>query len=151
MGGGSGEAGAGRGAAPPAAAREASGRGPLRPRGRGEDERGAVLASLLDAALTLAALALLGLLLHYVAVLPNARRAERLERRGHALEREVTATAAEVERLRREVLALQSDPYTIERAWKRRWRELRPDRFGPDGAPLPPPAGDAAAPARPPR
>jgi hypothetical protein len=64
-------------------------------------------------------------LVHFAAVLPNARRAERLERRGYALDREVQATAADVERLRREITALRSDPYTIERTLKRKLRELR--------------------------
>ena len=102
-------------------------------------ERGSIAGAILDAALFVAALALFASLLHYVAVLPNARRAERLERRGYGLERDVAATAAEVERLRREVTALQTDPYTIERTYRRRLKELRPDRFGPDGAVLPPP------------
>jgi hypothetical protein len=93
-----------------------------------------------DALLFVAALALGGALLYYSAILPNARKAERLERRGYALEREVASAAGDVERLRREVTALQSDPYTIERTLKRRLRELRPDRFGPDGEALPPPA-----------
>jgi len=107
---------------------------------RADRQRGSVAVALLDAAIFAAGLGLFALLLHFVAVLPNARRAERLERRGHALEADVAATASEVERLRAEVHALATDPYTIERTLKRRWKDLRPDRFGPDGAPLPPPA-----------
>ena len=101
---------------------------------------------LLDGLLFSLALALGGALLYYSAILPNARKAERLERRGYALERTVAQEASDVDRLRREVTALQSDPYTIERTLKRRARELRPDLFGPDGETLPPPA--PAKPAR---
>jgi hypothetical protein len=83
--------------------------------------------TLLDWTLYLAALALGGALLYYSVVLPNARRAERLERRGNALERDVDGLAKDVERLRVDVVALQSDPYTIERTMKAKVRKLRPD------------------------
>jgi hypothetical protein len=82
-----------------------------------------------DGLLYLTGLALAATLLYYSAILPNARRAERLERRAHVLEREVATTAEVVEQLRGEVRALQSDPYTIERTLKRRMKTLRPDRF----------------------
>jgi hypothetical protein len=82
-----------------------------------------------DRLLFLAGLALAATLLYYSAILPNARRAERLERRALALEREVGTTADAVERLRGDVRALQSDPYTIERTLKRKMKTLRPDRF----------------------
>ncbi len=84
---------------------------------------------LFDGALFAAALGLGALLLHYSAILPNARRAERLERRALALESEVASTARDVERLRREVTALRSDPNTIERTLKTRLRTVRPDLF----------------------
>ena len=99
----------------------------------------AYVKRIFDAVLFLTALGLGAALLYYSAILPNARRAERLERLGYGIEREVASAAGDVDKLRREVTALQSDPYTIERTLKRRLRELRPDLFGPDGEPLPPP------------
>src|SRR5438552_752374 len=84
---------------------------------------------ILDAILFATGVALGAALLYYAAIVPNARRAEQLERRGYALEREVADSAGQVARLRREVTALESDPYAIERALKKKRHALRPDLF----------------------
>jgi hypothetical protein len=99
--------------------------------------RGGVL---LDTILFLVGLGCVAYLLMHTSVLPASERAARKEREAHALEREVSALAGRVERLRRHVLALQSDPWYIERTLKSRLRELRPDLF---------PNAEPAAPERP--
>jgi homoserine kinase len=102
-------------------------------RGRGRERGGAIF----DAIFFIAVSGLTTALIALTTVIPNARKASRVEREALAAEVEVAGVAAEVERLRLEVAALQSDPWFIERTLRRRLRELRPDLFPPQVLPAP--------------
>ncbi len=68
---------------------------------------------------------LLGTLLALTTLFPNARSAARLEARADGLAAEVAAIEASCEELRREVEALENDPWFIEREIRRKLKELR--------------------------
>lgn len=106
-------------------------------------------AALLDAILFQVAVVLVGALLVMTTVAPNARRAARIEGKVRRLEARVAASARRVADLRREIIALQSDPLYIQRVLRRRTRELMPHRY--QGRPLEAlPGAVAAAPIEPP-
>ncbi len=84
-----------------------------------------------DTVLTQLIVALLAALLILTTVLPNARKASRAERSADRLEVQVEALAQRVSDLRREVIALHSDPQHIERVLKRKLKRVSPHRYQP--------------------
>jgi hypothetical protein len=119
---------------------------PARPRAaarRAVGERG---GALFDALFFVAVTGLTAALLVLTTILPAARKAARAEREVRAEEVRVDRARGEVERLRTEITALESDPWFIERTLKRKMKALRPDLF--PAEPLPPTA--TATPAPPP-
>ncbi|GIW70518.1 MAG: hypothetical protein KatS3mg102_0060 [Planctomycetota bacterium] len=105
--------------------------------------------ALLDGVLFLIGLGCVAYLLLHTSVLPAAARALAVERQARRLQAEVEALAARVEELRRQVIALKSDPWYIERTLKARLRALRPDLFPAQQPPAPAPGRAAAVPAPP--
>lgn len=89
----------------------------------------------LDTLLLVCALALGVQLLFVTHIKPGSRRAATIEARAQDLEQEVAALTARATELREQIHALQSDPWTIERALRRTLRRLRPDLFKPQGRP----------------
>ena len=84
-----------------------------------------------DVVLSQMIVALLASLLILTTVLPNARKASRAERSADRLELEVEVLARRVSDLRREVVALHSDPQHIERVLRRKLKRVSPHRYQP--------------------
>lgn len=98
----------------------------------------------IDALFFASVVGLVAALLVLTTIIPTARKAARAERNVRVAEAEVDFVKADVERLRGEITALESDPWYIERTLKRKMKALRPDLY--PVQPLPPTATASAGP-----